>query len=512
MLKFRFVLAVALTLISFASLGAAEPLKAYLSDFHVSGAPDPDGLKVSLSRMLASRLNPAKVQLIQHQNQAQLVIDGSFTQFGKGFSLDVLLTKTGSGDVSKVFEQGEGQDDFFPALSRLVVKIERELAVLPLPVVTPAATLVPAAQAATPAASSASSATVPAPVLPAAKPVGEAAISGKEAYVVRSANVAENANGAPELPLDGVFKGIALGRKIPSGEREIFLVGDHQVRWYLQGAGLKLIAEASVPVPGTIIAIDTADLDHDGVPELFVSVLDRGNFSSQVFRARDGKLVKLAENLPWGFRGVGPDLKSRVIYTQKMRSNGELFDLVAVLNQTGDHFSEKDPGKLPGFCTVYNFARLQGGSAEGSYLVLDSDGHPVVSSGGKELWKGEQILGGSETVLGKPEEFSARADNNYHWNFMEQRMLTLPDGTLLVPRNEGTFSLGNSRAYSRHVMYAFEWTGARLVEKWHSPQMQSYLADFAFDAGSKELILLEVTKKSSIFSKGSTLITTRTID
>ena len=127
----------AFLLIAAPCVSQAVPIKTFVAEFNVVGAPNKDELKVTLQGLLASRLNPAQVQLVEKPDQAEVLLTGSYALFGKMFSIDVLLKNSLNGAMAKVFEQGESQDDLIPAFGRLAQKLEREFAKARPAAVTP---------------------------------------------------------------------------------------------------------------------------------------------------------------------------------------------------------------------------------------------------------------------------------------------------------------------------------------------------------------------------------------
>ena len=103
-------------------------LKAYVTEFAVTGPANKEELKTALQGLLASRLNPDQVQLVDDRADADLVLSGSYARFGGMFSIDLLLKGRDGKTMRKVFEQGEGDTDLIPALGRLSRKIDTELA------------------------------------------------------------------------------------------------------------------------------------------------------------------------------------------------------------------------------------------------------------------------------------------------------------------------------------------------------------------------------------------------
>jgi hypothetical protein len=117
--------------------------------------------------------------------------------------------------------------------------------------------------------------------------------------------------------MTGIFTSLALGRTLPRGEREIFVAGEHAVRYLRKGIELKQITEIVIPVPAKIVAIDSADIDRDGIPELYVSIVDRKTVSSRIYKPTEAGLELIARDQPWLFRGIGHDLKGRTIFAQR---------------------------------------------------------------------------------------------------------------------------------------------------------------------------------------------------
>ncbi|HIJ88968.1 MAG TPA: VCBS repeat-containing protein [Desulfuromonadales bacterium] len=504
-----------LLLMTSAAIAQENPIKVHVSLFNVTGAANSQELKQTLQEILTSRLDSAQIMLVEKPEQAERIVIGSYAQFGKMFSLDILIKNGTNGNLVKVFEQGEGQEDVIPALGRLARKIDAELA-------KRTAKAVPAATASTvPVA-----VPVPAPPTPVLSPVAAAPsapppaaaqtpVKAPPAYVITPEPSAKELPGSwSSAPLDGVFTSIATGRTLPSGERELFVANDRTIRAYLKGRELIQLAEVTIPHPGKILAIDTADLDSDGTPELYVSIIDREASSSRVYSFNGTAFSLLAENQMWFFRGLGSDFSTRTIFAQEIEAGGKYYGAVKELVKSGTRFTTKNSLRLPRTGNIFNVAKLSGASGTEYYVVLDEDGYLVVyPPDGAEVWKSSEKFGGSEGIVSTGAQSYSRATGDLpRWTFLEQRMTLLKDGTLLVPHNEGSFSFGKNRSFDRYSLFGFTWTGAVLKEKWHTRQSPGYLADYACNEASGEVVLLEVVQKSGMFTKGKTVISINRIE
>lgn len=488
-------------------LSWAAPLKTYVSEFSVAGAPNKDELKTTLQGLLASRLNPGRTALVESPDKAELLLAGSYALFGKMFSIDVLIKNSLSGTMTKVFEQGENQDDLLPAFGRLAQKLDQELAkgqpaaaASPTPVSAPAPAPVAAATA------------VPAT---AAYKVETPVASPQSSYVVKSGNPDRNTPGSwTSDPMTGVFSSLALGRSLPSGEREIFVASEQAIRYLRKGTELKQVAELAVPASAKILAIDTADLDRDGTPELYVTIVDRKSVSSRVYQPTETGLELIADRQPWLYRGIGHDLKERTVFVQGLSSAGEYFNGIAELVKSGNRFETRNSRNLPRPGHIFNFTSFRDASGSEKLAIVDGDGYlHIHATDGSELWKSSDKYGGSATFFNYETVAQLRAKGDkYSWNFLEQRITAMPDGTLIVPRNDGNFSIGNNRSYNKHSLFGLQWSGSLLREAWHTRMTPSYLADYAYDAAAREVVLLEVVQQAGLFGNGKTAVSINKLD
>jgi hypothetical protein len=512
-------LIVSLFLFSVSLPTVAAPLKTYVAEFNVAGAANKDELKTTLHGLLASRLNQEQIQLVEKPEKAEMQLNGSYAQFGKMFSIDVQVKNSASGAISKVFEQGENQDELLPVIGRLAQKVDRELARSLVAAPAPVAVMPKqASPAVVPVAAPAP--VVPAVAMPVVAPpstykVAAPPVKEESSYVVKSDAQRQNSPGSwTSEPLTGIYTSVAVGRTLPSAERELFLAGERSIRYLRKGSDLQLIAEITLPASAKILAIDSADLDRDGTPEIYVSIIDRKSVSSRVYQPTADGLELIAENQPWLYRGIGTDLKDRSIFVQALSATGAYQNDVAELTKNSRQFGTKNSRTLPRMGSLFNFSRFHDSKGAEKWVVMDEDGYLVIySADGGELWKSSDKFGGSETYFNYETVAQLRSKGDkYRWNFLEQRITALSDGTLIVPRNEGSFSIGNNRSYSKHSLFGLSWSGAMLREAWHTRQSPTYLADYAYDSATREVVLLEVVQKSGLFTIGKTVISINKLD
>jgi hypothetical protein len=474
-----------------AQIARADQIKTYVTAFAVTGVQNKDELKAVLQSLLMSRLNGERTVVVESPAGAEVTVTGSYVAFGKVFSIDA-VAKSGSGSViTRAFVQGDSQDELITAVGKLAKDLAAGIAKWQPPAV--------AAPVSPPAGS-------PPQITP--PPARQGGVTA-ESDIVRVQQGTGSLSSWTSKRLVGAMTGIALGRTLANGDRELFVAGEHVLQTYRQGKELQLAAEVSLSGSEKVLGIDTADLDGDGQPEVYLTVWRGDALASQVWVASDGTLRKIADNLPYFFRGMG-----KKIYAQQMSSDADFYGDVFELVRSGAGYDLKNPVKLPRYGNLFNFQTFTDPQGKSFFIVMNNNGYLIVySREHEELWRSSDKFGGSEVYFQRSDYTSVReTGESKRWTYLDQRITLTSGGEILVPQNAGFWVLGNSRSYSKSSVYSFVWNGSSLEEKWHTRQSQNYLADYSFDEGKKELILLDVVKKAGMFDKGASAVTIKKVE
>lgn len=460
----------------------------FVAEFGISGAQNKEELKGALPALLATRLSAESLLVVDQPAGADVTVTGTYVGFGKIFSLDVAARDKAGKILTRAFEQGGSQDELIPAMNKLAKKL---------------ATGIDKAPAAAPPAkmqtADGTSEPVPAVLQELIKPPEQ----GKNSPA-----------GWVSQRLAGEFSGIAPGRTMANGDCELFMVGTRELRLYRLGQELKLLDQKSFPLNSKILSIDTADLDGDGVPEAFLTIMVNETLASQVWLARDGALHKVAESLPYYFRALSLAGGPAKIYAQQSGLDSDYYGDIHELEKQGGRYVAVRPFKLPRFGNLYNFNMFKDAAGKNNIVLLNEDGYLIVySPDGEELWRSTVKFGGSQLYFQRESTAGLRiTGDKYRRVFLQQRISVTRDGNIIIPQNTGFFVIGNNRSYNRSSVFTFSWNGSLLEEKWRTKEMESYLADYFFDQQGSKLVLLQIVSKEGPFAKGASMIAVRKVE
>lgn len=476
-MKVQRILAIIILLLTACSAAWCAPVTTYIAEFSVSGVNKPEEMKATIQTLLLSRMSGEKIATVNKPDGAQIKVTGSYLQSGTIFSLDAVAQNSTGAVVARAFSQGKNQDELIPAVGSLAKSLYDGIAKGSVSAVTT------------------SSLSLPADVV---KPVRTVQATGQTVH-----------------RMDGALSGIAIGRTLPEGERELFIVGNRTLRYYRQGAELTLMAKIPYRVHERVISVDTADLDNDNVPEIYVTVLNGEMLASQVWVVDGTSLKQIAGPLPYFFRAVTGAGGVKKLYAQQISGNADFAGEVSEVVKSGSSYKLVNPVKLPKLGYLYNFNVLKNSKGEASPVIFDRSGFlKLFSPAGDELWKSSEEFSGSETFFNRSDLDSLRNSGSaYRRVYLDQRIIVKPDGELLVPKNSATWFMLNKHSYAHNSLYCFSTGGSYLEEKWHTSQSDFYLADFGYDAASRELLMLEVVaKEEGIFDKGASRLVIRKLD
>lgn len=294
---------------------------------------------------------------------------------------------------------------------------------------------------------------------------------------------------------------MAAGDLDKDGKNEFVVLEKANVVLYHRNPDSSFQAIAFQPVASHLglHTVHLADLDHNGLQELYIGASSGSNPASQILEW-DGKQFRiLYQNAPYylrpsvdaqgrpfllGQEGLIGKTDSAAFYSLEREADGSLKKI-------------KQLHIPPGF-NIYDFIRVdldRDGMLE-FIGISPSNKLTVIDSSGRTLWKSAKNYGASREILGT---LSSTVDgdrnptNNPASVYMHSRIIAQDldgDGTaeIILGRNRlaDTMFFRRLRAFEGSSIAALHWSGETMRFFWESPKMSGYTVDFQIlrDPGS----------------------------
>jgi hypothetical protein len=339
------------------------------------------------------------------------------------------------------------------------------------------------------------------------KPASSAGRGGGTFQGGEAPRIDQIALGSQEIPFKG--QAMAVGDFTGDGTMKLAISDGQGVYIYdLQKTGIHQSWSYAGSTADNIIALDAADINGNDVPEIFVTNYTANGLRSYVLEYRDGKFVKIWEDVPLHFRVLqGADGVSR-LYAQAAGPDKPFDGPVRQYTWLGNRYVPGGVVPLPKqFNMIYGFtlADLDGAGAP-KVLVLDRQDYlRVFDRGGTEIYRSSDRYGGSEQALeswpegGKVtyETFTGLEPDRIPLQGRMYFVDILGNGKrqLVVSRN--TPSTGytfKTRLYDKGKIFGLSWDGLGMQPVWETREVPGYIADFALvdpdGSGNQKLVLL----------------------
>ncbi len=316
--------------------------------------------------------------------------------------------------------------------------------------------------------------------------------------------------GAPDLPFPAQH--VAVADLDGDGRLEyVFSDGDKLSVYRLEPSGWRTVwVEPAKAGSGSTkhLYLDVADVNGNGKPEIFVTVMRNNKISSTVFEEHDGTYRRIAE-MPGFIRILRYPGRGLVLIGQDHDEKRFFAGIPKQYIWTGEEYTAGAAFPLPKDVGLYGFALADLGEAHPLLVSLDSGSRLRVYSLETLIWESQEQYGGAETVAleSATDAYSVQQKVAIQGRFFAMDLEGTGKDEIIIPRNVGGTLFGGVQEGELCVM---QWTGARLEQKARIQGVPGPILDFQIvrqnDAGLQILALVQT--KSGLFSKpGARLIT-----
>lgn len=422
--------------------------------FKINSAENIDYIKQGIEEMLASRISvPDKINVVNKnivndeikksrlkeiteadvsnlgkKLNADYVVWGSITKIGSSISIDGKLVDivNNKSDIG-IFAQSQTLDDVIPKINDFSERITQHIL------------------GTTPSSSAPSVAAPPAvtsPKVPSAlsresQIIAKMRTDGKKGTLTsvinpEFINAAEPINRkefwmSQKIPAE--FKGMSIGDVNSDGINEIVTIDRNNVHIYQKGEKeLRLLQKIKGNSYNNYVAVDVADINRNGVPEIIITSLNDALLDSFVLEFKDGKYAKIASDIRWFLRVIdtssGIPLLLGQEYGMDKPFDTPIFEMVW---RDGKYVADQKM-KVPFGLSIYGLTidNIGIGGSEKIIALDDLDYLYITEKTTKSLgrltsigftsdeliWKSEDVYGGSNNYFENIERKSSPTDND----------------------------------------------------------------------------------------------------
>jgi len=303
-----------------------------------------------------------------------------------------------------------------------------------------------------------------------------------------------NVKRSPPIPMDIVAMDVADINH--DGKEEIVLSSRGQIRLYhYEAETFQEVGKISLPGYLKVHAVNLADLDHNGITEIVISASHKYRPASLIIEWKSADSYSyIIKDAPYYIRPVDMADGSGVTLVGQ-RGVADISEEETVLEPglyrlslRQNRLEEGATLPVPKSVNLFDFsyADLNGDKVPELIVVDDKEKLLVYSHDNKLLWVSSDEYGGSWNYFGPPLVKDEDVLNR-RLIYLPTRIITVDynnDGTpeILIGRNKlSTYRfLPNSRDYENGFISCLSWNGKSMIELWRTNLLNGYIADYQF--------------------------------
>ena len=313
--------------------------------------------------------------------------------------------------------------------------------------------------------------------------------------------------------LDFGIRAMAVGDANGDGQSEVVVTDGKRVIIYQMKEGKLDSIWQEADNSHNHLALDMADINQNGTPEIFVTDYDKGLLRSYVleYQAGSRNFVMIQDKLGYFLRVVDLPQGHRLI-GQKLGVSEAFYGKPGLMKWDGSQYAAEKEMDLPSGISVYGFAvgDVNNDSRDEVVQIDGSEKLRVYGANGEIDWRSSDYYGGSNISFSRTSRDITAATGNVGGGLEQVRirgrvLVADTDGNgvkeILVAQNMSStgYLFPNSVVYDSSSMASLEWDGIGYTDHWHTKKQDAYIADFALadmdKTGPKKLVMALVMKK-----------------
>lgn len=400
-----------------------------------------------------------------------LLMQGTVTRVGKGYSIDVTATEVSSGKLAGAFfASAATEDDIIPELGGMSGDIVEKLfgiKAAPRTVAAPPASALTSAGSATPA---------PAPGAPSPPPVPPA--GPWEPRAIAQVAVSD------KIPDE--IQRISSGDVDGDGSQEVAAIGSRKL-WVYKVTGDQVLPFRKMERSPShlFLNVEMADMDGDGRAEIVVTNLVNGRLQTFVMKYKGEAIEQVATEIPYYVISLEDGKGKRRLAGQRSGTSEAFSGKVVYLKWNGKTLVPDGNVPVSVDKGIFGLASFPG-DAENRFLYIDADEHiRLLDSKGKTKYKSKEYYSGALQLFttGTDNRSNVGAERHYIRGRIVPAVLEGAATVFLVRQAKGNVLFKETKTFESSRLVFLSWTEGGFSERAASEKIDNLMTDFAVLGG-----------------------------